>query len=97
MKTESNYNLALSVVCAVCDISQEELFNGHSELCVDARMLLVGWMSGYGYTEATLARLTGWSQQRINYLKNHAAERLIRRVFRDKYDDMSRQIATLIG
>ena len=97
MKTESNYNLALSVVCAVCGVSQDEVFKGNSELCVDARILLIGWMSGYGYTEATLARLTGWSQQRINYLKNHAAERLVRRVFRDQYDDVSRQMASLIG
>ena len=97
MKTERNYSLALSVACAVCDISQEDLLYGHSEACVDARILLIGWMSGYGYTEATLAKLTGWSQQRINYLKNHAASRLIRRVFRDKYDDMSRKMVELIG
>lgn len=97
MKTESNYNLALSVVCAVCGVSQEEVFKGHTELCVDARILLIGWMSGYGYTEAALARLTGWSQQRINYLKNHAAERHIRRVFRDKYDEMSRKMVELVG
>lgn len=97
MKTERNYSLALSVACAACGISQEELFNGRSELCVDARTLLVGWLTGYGYTEATLAGLTGWSQQRINYLKNHAADRLIRRVFRDKYDDMTKQMSLLIG
>ena len=97
MNAENNYTLAVSTACAVCGISQDEFFNGHSEICVDARMLLVGWMSGYGYTEAKLSRLTGWSQQRINYIKNQAATRLIRRVFRDNYGEMTRKMAELIG
>lgn len=97
MKTERNYTMALSSACAVCSISQEEMFVGRSEICVDARMLLVGWMSGYGYTEATLSRLTGWSQQRVNYLKNQAALRLTRRVFRDNYDEMTRRMSELIN
>lgn len=97
MKTERNYTLAITAACAVCGISQNELFHGRTEVCVDGRMLLVGWMSGYGYTEATLSRLTGWSQQRINYLKNQAAGRLMRRVFRDNYDDMTRKMTELIG
>lgn len=97
MNAERNYTLAVASACAVCGISQDELLRGRSEVSVDARMLLVGWMSGYGYTEAMLMKLTGWSQQRINYLKNHAAQRLIRRVFRDQYGEMSRRMAEFIG
>lgn len=38
--------------------------------CTDARAVLVHTLIGMGYSEGSVSRMTGFSQQRVNSLKN---------------------------
>lgn len=88
-KIENIYTTAVANACDICGVNYTSYLECRREAAVDARMLVVGWMVGYGVTEATLAYLTGWSQQRINYLKKGAADRLFRRMFKANYEELT--------
>ena len=92
---EQIYTTAVAHARDLTGVTLDDYHQSNAEAAVDARMLVVGWMTGYGYTEATLRSLTGWSQQRINYLHNAAAMRFTRRVFREMYADLSHRMAAL--
>lgn len=94
-KYKKMYTTAVATACDLCGISFSDYCDGRNEAAVDARMLVIGWLTGYGFTESRLAGLTGWSQQRINYIKNHASFRLIRRVFREQYDAMTTEMSKM--
>ena len=95
-RTEHVYTTAVAHACEICGVNHFEFHESRSEAAVDARTLVVGWMTGYGYTEAELQRLTGWSQQRINYLHNIAALRLHRRLFRERYAELANRMGELL-
>lgn len=91
MKTADQlYTLAEAHARALCGLTPSEYRNAHTEAATDARIMVVAWMTTYGHTEATLQRVTGWSQQRVNYLHNAAATRLMRRVYAERYAELSR-------
>lgn len=95
-RTEHIYTTSVAHACEICGVNHFEFHESRSEAAVDARTLVVGWMTGYGYTEAELQRLTGWSQQRINYLHNIAALRLYRRLFRERYAELANRMGELL-
>ena len=95
-KVEHVYTTLAAHAKDLCGITLDEYHHSRTETAVDARMLVVGWMIGYGYTEATISRLTGWSQQRINYLRNAAADRMARRIWREMYHEITRRMVALV-
>lgn len=92
---ESLYAAAMAHAAMLCAITPDNFAHSRTEAAVDARILVVDLMIRRGHTEATLCRITGWSQQRINYLRNAAACRLRRRIFRAAHADLARHIDTL--
>ncbi|MEE1081630.1 MAG: hypothetical protein U0L19_11035 [Bacteroidales bacterium] len=60
-------------------MSVNDLLVSRREECVDARVVAVTWLISNDVTERRLSLVLGWSQQRINYLKNMADARLRRR------------------
>jgi hypothetical protein len=94
---EQIYTTAVAHARDLTGVTLDDYHQSNAEAAVDARMLVVGWMTGYGYTEATLRTLTGWSQQRINYLRNASSGRLNRRIFREMYDELTHLMTTVLG
>ena len=65
-------------VAAIAEVSVNDLLVSRREECVDARVVAVTWLICHDVTERRLSLVLGWSQQRINYLKNMAEARLRR-------------------
>lgn len=55
--------------CEVAGIDANEWGNNTAELA-ELRSVVVRWMYGYGMSEREIARMLGWSQQRVNERKN---------------------------
>lgn len=55
--------------CEVAGIDANEWENNTAELA-ELRSVVVRWMYGYGMSEREIARMLGWSQQRVNERKN---------------------------
>ena len=66
-------------VAAIAELSVSDLLISRQEECVDARVVAVAWLIRHDVTERRLSLVLGWSQQRINYLKNLANVSLRRR------------------
>lgn len=67
--------LSLAIIkecaCEVAGISVNEWDNHTAELA-ELRSVVVRWMYNYGMSEREIARMLGWSQQRVNERKNCA-------------------------
>lgn len=57
--------------CEVAGIDTKEWDNNTAELA-ELRSVVVRWMYAYGMSEREIARMLGWSQQRVNERKNCA-------------------------
>lgn len=56
--------------CEVAGIDTKEWENNTAELA-ELRTIVVRWLYDYGLREVEIARLLGWSQQRVNLRKNY--------------------------
>lgn len=67
--------LSLAIIkecaCEVAGININEWDNHTAELA-ELRSVVVRWMYDYGMSEREIARMLGWSQQRVNERKNCA-------------------------
>ena len=65
--------LSLAIIkncaCEVAGIDINEWDNNTAELA-ELRSVVVRWMYSYGMSEREIARMLGWSQQRVNERKN---------------------------
>jgi predicted XRE-type DNA-binding protein len=65
--------LSLAIIkecaCEVAGIDTKEWDNNTAELA-ELRSVVVRWMYAYGMSEREIARMLGWSQQRVNERKN---------------------------
>lgn len=66
--------LSLAIIktcaCEVAGIDVNEWENNTAELA-ELRTIVVRWLYDYGLREMEIARLLGWSQQRVNLRKNY--------------------------
>lgn len=65
--------LSLAIIkncaCEVAGIDINEWDNNTAELA-ELRSVVVRWMYDYGMSEREIAKMLGWSQQRVNERKN---------------------------
>jgi transposase len=55
--------------CEVAGIDVKDWENNTAELA-ELRSVVVRWLYAYGMSEREIARMLGWSQQRVNERKN---------------------------
>ena len=79
MNYETIFNKCFAAVVEITGCEASMFFISKREDYVDARMLLVDWLIGNGFTEQEICRLTAMRQQRVNFLKNNATRRLNQR------------------
>lgn len=75
-------NDLIGIVKSEYELTDEEFENGHSENATDARIVVVGVLVREGWSESEISSSLGWSQQRVNWLKNHWELRMKRKGFR---------------
>jgi hypothetical protein len=64
------YESILTAILDAFGLDRHSVLHSNRQDCVDARSALVHILVGMGYTERGVSRLTGFSQQRVNHLKN---------------------------
>lgn len=69
----------MDAAASIAEVPARDLLESRQEDCVDARVAAVAWLIRHDVTERRISIVLGWSQQRINYLKNMADIRLRRR------------------
>lgn len=73
LKNVDNYGywrLCLTEVESVTGLSGEDILDGRTEECADARYILVYFLA-LRLTDNEIAKVSGMSRQRVNYLKLH--------------------------
>lgn len=97
MRKETIYDTCVGNVIEITGCELAHLYESRREDYVEARMLLVGWLIGYGFTEGEICKLSGMHQQRVNFLKNEAKKRLRQRVLlRQMRADLSEAMAQIL-
>lgn len=62
--------LCLGEVERVTGLSARDILSGRTEECADARYILVYFLA-LRLTDNEIAKVSGMSRQRVNYLRNH--------------------------
>lgn len=97
MRKETIYETCVGNVLLLTGCELNQFYESRREDYVEARMLLVSWLIGYGFTEQEISKLSGMQQQRINHLKNEAIHRLtIRRPLLEMRKELSGMMADLL-
>lgn len=68
------YELVIGIVSAHSELKTDGILNGRSEVCTDARSLLVHFLS-LRLTNGEITRLTGLSKQAVSQLLNRYNDR----------------------
>lgn len=80
--------------CEVAGIDAKEWDNNTAELA-ELRTIVVRWLYDYGLREVEIARLLGWSQQRVNLRKNYRKDsRRMRAIAEDFANRMAKSITS---
>lgn len=70
MKTGDLYQIMMSTVCRHTGVGELELIDSKKEECVDARYLLVYFLSQF-LTDEEISRQTKIPRQSVNRIRNH--------------------------
>lgn len=81
--------------CEVAGINVNEWDNNTTELA-ELRTIVVRWLYDYGLREVEIARLLGWSQQRVNLRKNYRKDSRRMRAIAEHFAEKMAQSITSI-
>ena len=68
-----NERLIIANICEVADVTVEE-WQANTAIGAELRTIVVRWLYHYGMSEREIARMFGWSQQRVSLRKNYRKE-----------------------
>lgn len=70
MKTGDLYQIMMSTVCRHTGVGELDMIESNKEECVDARYILIYFLSKY-LTDEDISKNTGSTRQAVNYIRNH--------------------------
>ena len=70
MKTGDLYQIMMSTVCRHTGVGELDMIESNKEECVDARYILIYFLSKY-LTDEDISKNTGLTRQAVNYIRNH--------------------------
>jgi hypothetical protein len=70
MKTGDLYQIMMSTVCRHTGVGELDMIENNKEECVDARYILIYFLSKY-LTDEDISKNTGLTRQAVNYIRNH--------------------------
>lgn len=92
MKIEDFYQNVVGVVCRVTGVDEYNMLHSNKEACVDARYLLVHFLS-QNLTDEEISSLTGASRQSVNYIRNKFLNRINKWSVKIMLSDVGKELA----
>lgn len=96
MQTETIYHTCVGNAVNITGCQLRILWMSRRTDYVEARMLIVAWLSGYGLTDVQLADLTGLTRQGVNHLRNTAAFKPQSKRFKTMFAELTAEMAKMI-
>lgn len=75
MKSTELYQAMTAAVCRHTGVSEVDMIESNKEECVDARYILIHFLSQY-LTDEDISRVTGLTRQAVNYIRNHFEQKI---------------------
>lgn len=75
MKAAELYQAMAATVCRHTGVGEVDMLESNKEECVDARYLLIHFLSQY-LTDEDISRATGLTRQAVNYIRNHFEQKI---------------------
>lgn len=94
MKTKDLYQTINSIVCRHTGIELPSLISSNKEECVDARYILVHFLSQY-LTDEDISKSTGITRQSVNYIRNHFERRTHKWTVRNYMVDIGSELPVM--
>ena len=89
-----NDKLIIANICEVAGVPIEA-WKANTAEATELRTIVVRWLYDYGLREVEIARLLGWSQQRVNLRKNYRKDsRRMRAIAEDFSEKMAQSITS---
>lgn len=92
MKIEDLYQNVLAVVCRNTGVGEYDMLHSNKECCVDARYLLIHFLS-QNLTDEEISSLTGMYRQSVNYIRNKFFNRINKWSVKQMLLNISRELA----
>lgn len=75
MKTGDLYQIMMSTVCRHTGVGELDMIESNKEECVDARYILIYFLSKY-LTDEDISKNAGLTRQAVNYIRNHFEQKM---------------------
>lgn len=75
MKAAELYQNMVAAVCRHTGVGEVDVLESNKEECVDARYILIHFLSQY-LTDEDISRVTGLTRQAVNYIRNHFEQKM---------------------
>lgn len=92
MKAAELYQTMAATVCRHTGVGEVDMLESNKEECVDARYLLVHFLSQY-LTDEDISRATGLTRQAVNYIRNHFEQKINKWGVKGNMADISNELA----
>ena len=94
MKTGDLYQIMMSTVWRHKGIGELEMIESNKEECVDARYLLIHFLSQF-LTDEDISRNSGLTRQAVNYIRNHFEQKMNKWSIKSCMVDIRKEIAPM--
>lgn len=92
MKIEDLYTSILQKVISTTEIKEENILKSNKESCVDARYLLIHFLSQY-LTDDEISNVTGIVRQSVNRIRNNFPNRMNKWSLKENLKEIGSQLA----
>lgn len=94
MKTGDLYQIMMSTVCRHTGVGELDMIESNKEECVDARYILIYFLSKY-LTDEDISKNTGLTRQAVNYIRNHFENKMNKWTVRNCMIDIGNELSVI--
>ena len=91
MKAAELYQTMVAAVCRHTGVGVVDVLESNKEECVDARYILIHFLSQY-LTDEDISRVTGLTRQAVNYIRNHFEQKMNKWSIKSNMSDIGDEI-----
>ena len=91
MKAAELYQNMVAAVCRHTGVGEVDVLESNKEECVDARYILIHFLSQY-LTDEDISRVTGLTRQAVNYIRNHFEQKMNKWSIKSNMSDVGDEI-----
>lgn len=91
MKAAELYQNMVAAVCRHTGVGEVDVLESNKEECVDARYILIHFLSQY-LTDEDIPRVTGLTRQAVNYIRNHFEQKMNKWSIKSNMSDIGDEI-----